>query len=120
MGAPYFNQGSSAFAGNTAPNNIPGTTELFVQSSFSSRTGFDIHLNTGGSLVGWNGDSLTLHQGFILTNCCRGAGEGYYPILDLTYLNDSPPAPVPEPAGYALLLAGGGVVAVLSRRRRPR
>lgn len=119
-GVSYFTQDGSSFAGNYSPNTVAGTTELFVQSTFSSRTGFDIRLNTGGSLVGWNGGSLTLNQGFMLTNCCRGRGESYYAIADLTFVNDHPLAAVPEPASSALLLAGGGGLALLSRRRRPR
>lgn len=107
-GASYFGEGGGTgprLQGNVAPfsnTNDVGVASFFYQVASSATTG-----NVG--LAGFDQFNNAENSGSFLLS---SGPSGY----SLTYSI----APVPEPTGLALLLAGLGAVGFVGRRRQPR
>lgn len=96
--------------------------DLTIESSVFAAVGYDNTSNTGPATFSDSASANFLHTAILSSADVRdGAGT---PLSSFTIITASgrafPVAPVPEPATYAMLLSGLGLLALAGRRRRTR
>ena len=85
------------------------TPSVVAPTALASSAGWMASSTGPVSLVG--GDSYKLYFGGMVTP------PDFYPALNLDNVSVSAVTPVPEPESFAMMLAGGGALGLMSRRR---
>jgi hypothetical protein len=107
-----FDASTASFSGKFAADN--SAVVLLNGHSIGSANGFTSFSNFGAA-SGFNSGLNTLD--FVVTNVAQNGGNPTGLRVEFTASNVTP---VPEPETYAMLLAGLGLMGVISRRRAKR
>jgi hypothetical protein len=102
----YYPHDFNGFAFRDMLNNIDPFTSVTV-SALNTLTGFD------GARISFDADNIFINLSGLTFY------QGQRAVLDINPISAPPPVGgVPEPAGWALLIAGFGLTAAAMRRRR--
>jgi hypothetical protein len=103
IGFDYQGSGLWGLTGSSWTPNVVAPTDLASSAGWTTASAGPV------SLVG--GESYKLYFGGMITP------PQFYPALNVDNVSVTAVTPVPEPEGYAMMLAGLGALGLMSRRR---
>lgn len=111
-----FDYSRQAFSAGNGPFDTSLTASLGSQSvTYNEVVGFYYGFDWKNGGITWTqqSDELGVHVVFVASGPAGYSGM----VVDNVSMIGLPPSPVPEPASYAMMLAGLGVAGLLARRR---